>query len=178
MKTRQAVIGFMLGLIVLASGSYTCASGLDIMETGTIGGIKLGATEAEIHAAIGDCQAKLLKGEDEIWGVDGLAHQEWIFPETGLSLDMLSDTIAGPKTASSITISTLSALKTGRGIGIGSPKADVLKAYAGFHTEADEARNFNDNQEYRHLVGSVYGGMIFSFTAGKVSGIFFGAAAE
>ena len=168
----------MLGLIILASGSYTCASCLDIMETGSIGGIKLGATEAEIRAVIGDSQAKLLKGEDEIWGADGSAHQKWTFPETGLSLDMSSDTIAGPKTASSITISNLSALKTGRGIGICSPKADVIKAYAGFHTDADESRDFNANQDDRYLVGSVFGGMIFSFTDGKVSEIFFGAASE
>jgi hypothetical protein len=47
----------------------------------------------------------------------------------------------------------------------------VRKAYAAF---ADG----ESSSEGSFVVGSIYGGIIFSFEKGKVSGIFFGAAAE
>ena len=117
------------------------------------------------------------KGEDVVWEAIGQAVQTWKYAAAGLSINMVSDQPGGTKSVFSIALEGPSTLKTGEGIGIGSLKEEVVKAYAGFRTEAEEAEGFFEGQDV-HLVGSIYGGMVFTFTEGKVSRIFFGASAE
>ena len=101
--------------------------------------------------------------------------QDWLIPVQGLSLHMGSEKAGGKKAVESITIKAPSKMKTGKGIGIGSPEADAIKAYEGFKSEPDEGLL---NGTDAHLVGSIFGGMIIYFKDGKVSEIFLGAAAE
>ncbi len=148
--------------------------GADVIEAGSIGGIKIGSTEAEVRAV---AQGQLTKGEDVIWEVLDNAVQQWIFPESGLSLDMVSERVGGAKTVLSITIEAPSKLQTGRGIGIGAAMTDVTAAYAEFYTNRDEREVFSNSDDV-YLVGSIYGGMLFRIKDGKVATIFLGAMAE
>ena len=84
---------------------------------------------------------------------------------------MVSEKKGGPKTIDSITIASPSKLQTQRGIGIASTEAEVAKAYGQF-------RNAESSTPERFVAGSDFGGVIFSFEQGKVSGIFIGAASE
>lgn len=153
-------------------------SGSHIMEDGSIAGIRIDDTGADVQVAIRENKlGNVLKREDVIWEAFGQAVQEWMFPESGLTLNMISDKIGGPKTVFSIAIEGPSVQKTGKGIGIGSSKADVIKAYAKFKTDTGESAGFFDGQDV-HLVGSIYGGMVFFFKDGKLNNIFFGASAE
>jgi hypothetical protein len=104
--------------------------------------------------------------------VDGDYYQEWAYPACGIRLDMGAATPKGRQTISSITITRPSSWKTGRGIGIGSTEREVIAAYG-----RDRERETSVPGE-RLVAGTVYGGLVFTFAAGRVTQIFLGAAAE
>lgn len=62
--------------------------------------------------------------------------------------------------------------KTLRGIGIGSTEAEVVTAYL----DTSDPRATVAGESF--VAGSLFGGLIFSFTEGRVSSMFLGAAAE
>ena len=153
-------------------------TGADIMVDGRIGGLHLDATEAEI-IALGETEklGELAKGKDEIWEAFGEAVQAWTFTGSGFSANMISGELGAPKTVHSITLEAPSTLKTEHGIGIGSTKKEVITAYADYKTEKEEAQELS-KKGVIYLVGSIYGGMVFTFEEGKISKIFLGASAE
>jgi hypothetical protein len=112
------------------------------------------------------------RGPEQLWGADGEYHQEWKYPDGGITLGMVSKKKGGPKSIWSITIISPSTLQTSKGIHIGSTEPEVEEAYGRF-------RNAEDSKKGEVLVaGSIFGGLIFNFQQGKVSRIFIGAAAE
>ncbi len=112
-----------------------------------------------------------------MWEAFGQAVQTWMFPDAGVSFDMISDEIGSAKSVVSITLKNSSTLKTQLGIGIGVPKQKVIEVYSEY-TTSDEGLDGYFGDADAHLVGSIYGGMIFYFENGAVSEIFLGAAAE
>ena len=140
------------------------------MKAEHLGGLKLGTTEKDVLKLLGKPEKKgdLIKQE-----ADGTFVQQWEYPAKGLSILMSAGAKkTGAKTAAALTASAPCALATKAGIKIGSDAAAVRKAYAG-HADKE-----NPPTESEFTVGSIYGGIIFNFTEGKVSRIFFGAAAE
>ena len=79
---------------------------------------------------------------------------------------------SGVKTIANITASAPCTFATSKGIEIGDAESAARKAYAE-HVD----RETRDDPGIL-VVGSIYGGIIFNFTKGKVSRIFYGAAAE
>ncbi len=152
--------------------------GADIMADGRIGGLALDAPESEV-VAIGEKEnlGELSRGKDEISEAFGEAVQTWTFTGAGFSANMVSGESGAPKTVLSIAIVAPSTLKTEHGIGIGSTRDEVIRAYADYKTEEEEAEKIEADGDKR-LVGSIYGGMVFTFSEGKVTRIFLGAAAE
>ena len=75
------------------------------------------------------------------------------------------------KTIAHIYASAPCAFATRKGIKIGDAESTARKAYT-------EHVDRESSDPGTLVVGSVYGGIIFNFTKGKVSSIFFGAAAE
>ncbi|MDF1657348.1 MAG: hypothetical protein P1U58_07035 [Verrucomicrobiales bacterium] len=149
-----------------------------ITQDGSIGGIKLDADAEAVFRLAGQNRFGVLqKGEDEIWEAFGQAVQTWNFPQAGISFDMISDEIGGPKTVFSITATPPFNLATGQGIQMGDPKTKVLEAYRAYESTNEEMDGYFDGADV-HLVGSIYGGMIFTFDGGKLTEIFLGAAAE
>lgn len=158
--------------------AVTEVTGADIMVDGRIGRLGLDASETEI-IALGETEklGELAKGKDEIWEAFGEAVQAWTFTGSGFSANIISGQVGAPKTIHSITIEAPSALKTERGIGIGSTKMEAIEAYSDYKTEKQEAENLLKTGDM-HLVGSIYGGMVFTFEEGNVSKTFLGASAE
>ena len=153
-------------------------TGADIMVDGRIAGLALDAPEAAVIAlAEKEKLGELAKGEDKIWEAFGEAVQPWTFTGSGFFADMISGEVGSAKTVLSITIEAPSVLKTEHGIGIGSSKQETIQAYADYKTVKEEAEQLSKDTD-KHLVGSIYGGMIFEFEKGKVSRIFLGASAE
>lgn len=140
-----------------------------LLENEALGEIKLGQKAEELTALIGKPDRK---GKDVEWEAIGEWVQEWRFKSQGLTLNMASESKGGAKTVLSISAEAPSKLATKRGIHIGSTIAEVTKAYAKVHDKEQSVPGET------FVAGSIYGGVIFTFTGGKVSQIFIGAAAE
>ena len=145
----------------------TPASKIDIES---FGDIKLGQPYNEMLKVLGEPEAKL---DIKEWAADGLMHEDWVWEKKGLVIGMTWDKTKKTNTLAifSITARTPCAFKTKAGMGIGSSYAEVQEAYKkNIDPEATDKTQIT--------VGSVYGGIIFSFEKDKVSNVFLGAAAE
>ena len=140
-----------------------------LMMEERLGELRIGSSEADVQKLV-PCKVK--RGKEVLEAATGDFVQEWDFPECGVRLRMASEKKGGAKSVQSISVVAPSALRTKRGIGIGSSEEDVVKAYGRFREEewSKKGETF--------VAGSIYGGLIFSFSGGKVSKIFLGAAAE
>ncbi|MEI2737854.1 MAG: hypothetical protein V9F01_03615 [Chitinophagaceae bacterium] len=138
-------------------------------DLGGAGDITLGLSAAKITELLGQPESKSKAIE---WGADGLMHQDWMYKSKGIALNMSSDKADAGQTVFSITISSPCTLKTKMNMGIGSSYKEVMAAY-----EKSIDREATDNKTI--TVGSVYGGIIFTFSKeGKADTVFIGAAAE
>ena len=140
-----------------------------MLRTESLGGLRLGLPEKAVLKLLGP-PAK--RGEFVLQETDGNYVQDWHYPDKGIDLSMSAgEKKSGAKTIANITASAPCTFATKKGIKIGDAESAARKAYAEHvdrETSADRAL----------VVGSIYGGIIFDFTKGKVSRIFFGAAAE
>lgn len=140
----------------------------------SLGGIALGDDAAKVEAALGPPASK---GEVVEWEATGDRTSEWTWP--GVKLQMAELDGGARFAVHSIWVEAPSTLKTSRGVGIGTPFAEVDRIYAPFRGQgAEEGEPEQWNVDDGITVGSVYGGTMFNFADGKVATIFVGAAAE
>src|SRR5947207_5792810 len=136
----------------------------------SLGRLRLGLPEMDVLKLLG---SPATRGELVFQEADGNYVQDWHYPDKGIELLMSAgEKKSGVKTIANITASAPCTLATGKGIKIGDAESAARKAYAEHvdrETRADPGIL---------VVGSIYGGIIFNFTEGKVSRMFFGAAAE
>ena len=166
---------FCLVLMMLA-GPRTWAAPADdaaareVVRKESLGGLRLDQPVSEVIQLLGkpEKETKIVFQE-----ADGNYVQTWKYPSKGLELGISAGAKpTGPKTVASITAQRPCQLATQRGVKIGSPATYARKTYAAW---ADRTTTPAPDV---FVVASVYGGIIFSFDGGKVSRIFFGAAAE
>jgi len=105
------------------------------------------------------------------WEADGLMHQNWVFMKVGLQFDMTWEATSPVKTIASINADIPNNWKTKAGMGIGNTYTEVQNAY-----KRDIDKESTTKEQI--VVGSVYGGIIFTFKNDKVIHVFLGAAAE
>ncbi|HBL60638.1 MAG TPA: hypothetical protein DDZ80_19945 [Cyanobacteria bacterium UBA8803] len=141
----------------------------ELMKLEGFGELKIGLTAAQVFELLGNPETR---GEIRLWGADGLYHQDWYYPQQGITLNMASETPEERQAVVSITLMSPSQLKTRRGIGIVDSYTKVMQAY-----KEEEDRGMSIPYE-SFVAGSIYGGLIFSFENGSVNQIFIGAAAE
>lgn len=153
-----------------AKDSASPAPANNKIDIESFGDIKLGQHYKETVAALGEPDNKSKAQE---WGADGLMHEDWTWKNKGLVLNMSSEKVSRDSSLSvfSITASSPCIFKTKAGMGIGSSYEEVLEAY-----QKDVDPEATDKTQI--TVGSVYGGIIFSFRNNKAEKIFLGAAAE
>ena len=137
-------------------------------ELGGIGELNLGTTHTKVVELLGEPSSK---SKAEEWGADGLMHQDWMYKNKGITLNMSSGKDITRQDVNSITITSPCDLKTNKNIGIGSSYTDVITAY---EKDIDKAASTKDAV----IVGSIYGGIFFDFLKDKVVKIFVGAGAE
>ena len=140
-----------------------------MFEGDSLGSLKLGQSADAVTKALGKPASK---GKDVEGEASGEWVQEWHFPKQGLTLAMSSEKKGGAKTILSITAEAPCELATSRGIKIGSTEAALAKAYRDVQSKED------GEPGKLFVAGSLYGGVTFHLTDGKVSQIFIGAAAE
>ena len=138
-----------------------------ILTWEAIGPLKLGMDEAIVFKLLGK-PAKTSFPQEE--GATGDFVSDWDWPSKGIVLGMASAKRTGPFSVRSIEIMAPSTFATTRGVTIGMPLTDLPARY---QRNIDEGRD--DPAEY--LVGSVYGGMLFTLKDDKVVSIFLGAMA-
>ncbi|GAB4192511.1 MAG: hypothetical protein Fur006_36990 [Coleofasciculaceae cyanobacterium] len=141
----------------------------ELMKSEGFGQLKLDLTAAQVIEILGSPETK---GESNLWGADGLYHQDWYYPQQGITLNMASEKAQERQRVASIKLMSPSTLKTRRGIGIGDSYTKVIQAYK------DEEERESSISSKSFVAGSIYGGLIFSFENGRVNEIFIGAAAE
>ena len=167
---RAFFTALLLALVAGVSPTRAAETAEAFLKAEHLGGLKLGTAEKDVLKLLGTPETKgdLIKQE-----ADGTFVQTWEYPAKGLSMVMSAGgKKTGAKTVAALTASAPCALATKAGIKIGSDAAAVRKAYAG-HADKENPPNAGE-----FVVGSIYGGIIFNFEKGKVSRIFFGAAAE
>lgn len=150
-----------------APESIASAGKIDIESFGPL---KLGQTATEVLQILGDPGKKEKPVE---WGADGLMHEDWTWTAEALELNFSSEkgAASGSQQLFSITASEPNTYKTKAGIGIGSSLADLQAAYP-------KDVNKEESSSDQVVVGSVYGGILFTLRNNKVIHIFLGAAAE
>ncbi|MCB0713721.1 MAG: hypothetical protein KDD67_15445 [Ignavibacteriae bacterium] len=134
-----------------------------------VGPIYIGMSEGKVVEALGEPAEKTTF---EMWDADGAEHQDWEYPGKGLTVGMWRGDDK-KVTVDRITLSSKSTLKTARKIGIGSSREDVKSAYI---DDIDPESDPLDEEQI--VVGSLFGGIIFTMKDQKVANIFVGAAAE
>lgn len=159
----------ILGILCMATGFGVWGADESALDNEALGKLKLGQKAAEVAALLGKPESK---GEDTEWAATGEWVQEWRFEKQGLTLNLASEKKGGAKSVLTITAEAPSPLSTTRGIRIGSTSAEVTRAYADVQDkeQSEPGKTF--------VADSIYGGVSFTFTKGKVSQIFIGAAAE
>jgi hypothetical protein len=168
-QQEQAVFKKILAAIIVLVSACSAALSADEFFEEPIGKLRLGLSEGEVKKAV-HCTVK--RGPEQLWGADGAYHQKWVYADCGITLSMVSEKKGAPKSIESITVVSPGDLTTKGGIRIGSTEQEVMKAYASHWNKEDSSPTKT------FVAGSVYGGLMFDFDAGKVSRIFLGAAAE
>jgi len=141
-----------------------------MLRTESLGGLRLGLPEKDVLKLLGP---PTKRGKLVFQEADGNYVQDWHYGQNGIELLMSAgEKKSGVKTIANITASAPCTFATRKDIKIGSPESAVRKVYAAY---VDREENMEPDTL---VVGSAYGGIIFNLTEGKVSRIFFGAAAE
>lgn len=122
-----------------------------ILDTESLGLLKVGSEEAEIVRVLGTPKKKS-KAQEE--GATGDFVSDWTWDSAVVS--MAGESAKGPWKARMITIKKGSPLTTVAHVRIGSTRAEVEKAYK--RSEEDDGKKPD-----QYLVGSLYGGILFSF---------------
>jgi hypothetical protein len=139
-----------------------------IYETESIGPLRPGMSDAEVVAAVGEPKER---GEAYEEAATGDYVQTWRYAD-GLSVDLLGDSRRGPWHVGGISIAPPSKLKTARGVGLGTPREEAIRAYKDLLSE-----DVADNEE-NVVAGSLYGGLFMAFAGAGVDTIYLGRGAE
>ncbi|HTL38309.1 MAG TPA: hypothetical protein VL326_34500 [Kofleriaceae bacterium] len=137
-----------------------------LLDWETVGPLKLGMSGTTVIKLLGQPKKQSFPVEE---GATGQFVSDWEWPQ-GIVLGMAGDKRSGPFVVRSIEVFAPSTYGTSRGVVIGTPLGELPKLYM---RNIDEGRD--DPKEY--LVGSVYGGMLFTLKDDKVVSIFLGAMA-
>lgn len=111
------------------------------------------------------------KGDDENWGATENYVQKWEYKALGINLEMESERQGGVKKVLSIIVEHPCKLTTSQNVGIGTSVKTVREKYNMLIDVSNSSAEFI-------VVGSIYGGTVFTLKSGILSKIFIGAAAE
>jgi hypothetical protein len=137
-----------------------------LLDWESVGALKLGMPDVKVLKILGAPKKKSFPTEE---AATGSFVSDWEWP-TGIVVGMAGDKRSGPFVVRSIEVFAPSTFGTSRGVKIGTAAAELPHFYM---RNIDEGRD--DPNEY--LVGSVYGGMLFTLKDDKVVSIFLGAMA-
>jgi len=140
-------------------------------EDETLGPLRLGMSEAEIVSAIGEPVSRPGFQEMEATG-DRVA--TWMWPELGIELSMV-EVEGRPTIAAIILRAPCGFVASHGGVSVGSAREDVIAAYADLPVHEDDDPREDPARPERFVIGNAYARLAYTFTNGRVSGIFLGS---
>ncbi len=146
-------------------------NGRDVLGEERFGALAYGMSAADVVKTLGE---PTKKGRVAVEEATMSYVQRWSYPEQGLTLTMGSNERADPQSLDVLVIKAPSSLTSKLGVGIGSPRKQVIELYG----KMRDPEFPSGDAEETFLIGSVYGGIVFTFKSDKVSEIFVGASAE
>ncbi len=138
-----------------------------VVDDYAIDGLPLGLSGEELQSKIGSTPTS--KTDLTLEEASGEYVTSWKFE--GVEAELSATAKDLPINLRALTITSPSVLKTKEGIGIGATESEVNSTYG-------SKVNTEESSPDKIVVGSVFGGMIFTISNGTVSEIFVGAAAE
>ena len=139
--------------------------GFQLMETESIGSLKLEMKVEDIEIATGEPHDVT---DFEYWGADGYEHQSRFYQDSTIDIDFIK-LDNGDIVSNMIFIKNNPEFKTSNNVGVGSTTQDIIKAYNG---------QISDFSNSSTIVGTIYGGIFFYLDDDKVTSFFLGASTE
>lgn len=167
-RIRMSLLAALAAMVLSGTAQSQESDDGRFMLGESIGALKIGMSAAQLGRRLTGSPER---GPERLWGADGLYHQAWRYRAAGIALSMVSQKRGGSQTIESIACTARCTLKTSRRIGIGSPRSVAETAYRDVVSRNDSGRD-------ALVAGSIYGGLILTIGAGKVTRMFLGAAAE
>lgn len=155
--------------VLCAMTAIAAADEFQLMKSEGLGALKIGVPRAAAMKILGSPSKS---GKVEQWEADGMFHQQVEFKSAGVILNLVSKSKGSLQTVGSITAMAPCQLATAGGIRLGSTESEVIKTYRRHYNKEDSAAGS------LVVAGSIYGGVTFEISKGKVSQIFIGASAE
>lgn len=146
-----------------------------LLEAESLGGLKLGQSEAEMKKVLGEPE---VIGDEFPNEYAGGFLVEASYASKGILVMLASEEKGGPRSVESVHLDGTSKLASAGGIRIGHSLDDVRLVYGEFEDKIEFPVPDPIEKEFTFVAGSIYGGVIIQFTDGKVSGIMLGAGAE
>jgi hypothetical protein len=141
----------------------------ELIDNESLGKLKINMRARDVVSILGHPE---LKGRKNVWVSDGLYHQDWSYVRKGILLGMVSGKSDRDGEIFSIKITSPARLKTKRGIRIGDTYEQVRKIYQQY----EDRENSIPSKTF--VAGSIYGGLIFTFSNNQVTQIYLGSVAE
>lgn len=140
-------------------------------EDETLGPLRLGMSATEIVSAIGE---PVNRPAFETMEGSGDRVATWMWPDLGVELSMVE--VQGTATVAAIILRAPCGFVAGHGgVAIGSAREDVIAAYADLPVHEGEDPREDASRPERFLIGDAYARLAYTFTDGRVSGIFLGS---
>jgi hypothetical protein len=149
--------------------SQSNQNGFELINNERLGKLKINMRSRDVLSILGYPESK---GRKNVWGSDGLYHQDWSYAHKGILLGMTSEKSDLDGEIFSIKSNFPSRLKTKKGIGIGDTYEQVRKIYQQY----EDRENSIPSKTF--VAGSIYGGLIFTFKNNRVTQIYLGSVAE
>lgn len=165
---KNTLFLFLFSFVLFSANSQDNLENETIEFQESLGILRLGALLTDVSKELGKPE---IKTKSILWEADGQKHQTWTYSKQGIVLDVVVEKNPRLSWVNMITIISPCTFKTKRNIGIGSTKREVENQYKELITEENSG-------EEQIILGSIYGGIIFTFKNGIVDSIFFGALAE
>jgi Caspase domain len=147
-----------------------------LLKTESLNGVKINMAESEVVRLIGQPESMTPETLNEAFG---LYFTDYTYQGGRLVVTLSTETQGGPKTVVMARAEAGANVSTFGGIMMGDGLNELRTVYAEYEDRQESpVPNPPTNESYNYVVGSIYGGVIFQVTNGKVDHMILGAGAE
>lgn len=147
-----------------------------LLKTESLNGVKINMAESDVVRLLGQPESVTPETLNEAFG---LYFTDYMYQGGRMVVTLSTETPGGPKTVVVARAEAGANVSTFGGIMMGDGLNELRTVYAEYEDrEESPVPNSPTNDSYNYVVGSIYGGVIFQVTNGKVDHMILGAGAE